>query len=62
LQLDFWRRRACDLEQSSSQAVQEAERWKTLARETAERLWDIGNGINNDEFSSPVPFSAETKK
>ena len=63
LQLDFWRRRACDLEQNASQAVHEAERWKKLARETAERLWDIGSGISNDEFqSSPVPFAAEAKK
>jgi len=50
LQLDFWRRRAFDLEQGSAQSQNEAERWKKLARETADRLWDIGQSINRDEF------------
>jgi hypothetical protein len=51
LQLDFWRRRATDLEHSSTQAFHEAERWKKLARETAERLWDIGKDIGGEEFA-----------
>jgi hypothetical protein len=49
LQLDFWRRRATDLEQSSTQATYDAERWKKLARETAEKLWDIGQSIGGEE-------------
>ncbi len=49
LQLDFWRRRATDLEQSSIQAYHEAERWKKLARETAERLWDIGQSFGGGD-------------
>jgi hypothetical protein len=53
LQLDFWRRRATDLEQSSTQAYHEAERWKKLARDTAERLWDIGQSIGGEH--EPVP-------
>ena len=57
LQLDFWKRRAMDLEQSSYQAHNEAERWKKLARETAERLWDIGQSVNNEEFVATEPLS-----
>lgn len=64
LQLDFWRRRAADLEQIQAQAVGDAERWKKLARETAERLWDIGQSIKGEEFSAktPVPEKAAVKK
>jgi len=52
LQLDFWRRRANDLEQSATTAQSEAERWKKLARDTAERLWDMGQSIREEEFIS----------
>ena len=57
LQLDFWRRRAVDLEQSSYHAHTEAERWKKLARDTAERLWDIGQSVHNEEFEASAPMS-----
>jgi hypothetical protein len=60
LQLDFWRRRAADLEQSGLQACTEAERWKKLARETADRLWDMGQSISSEEFTAPVPVVDET--
>jgi hypothetical protein len=49
LQLDFWRRRATDLEQNSNQAYIEAERWKKLARDTAERLCDIGQSFDGED-------------
>jgi len=49
LQLDFWRRRAADLEQSGVQAHSDAERWKNLARETANRLWDMGHSMQIEE-------------
>ena len=56
-QLDFWRRRAFDLEQTSQHALSEAERWKKLASDTADRLWDIGRSIGYEEFmkSKPMP-------
>jgi chromosome segregation ATPase len=59
LQLDFWRRRAADLEQSSTQAYNEAERWKKMARETVDRLWDIGKSINGEEFSLTEPANLD---
>ncbi|MDE2030212.1 MAG: hypothetical protein KGI97_06575, partial [Alphaproteobacteria bacterium] len=62
LQLDFWRRRAADLEQNSMQAQGEAERWKKLARETADRLWDMGHSMKSDEFAAGEAFAATEKK
>ncbi len=61
LQLDFWRRRAMDSEQNSKHAQGEAERWKKLASETADRLWDIGQSVGGEEFSTKeaVPESCK---
>ncbi len=42
LQIEFWRSRAAELEQSLALSRAEGARWKATARETAERLWDIG--------------------
>lgn len=42
VQLEFWRARAGELENSLNVAQAEAARWKNVARETAERLWDMG--------------------
>ncbi len=50
LQLDFWRRRAIDLEQSIQHAQSESEKWKKLASDTANRLWDLGRSLGMDEF------------
>ncbi len=52
LQVGFWRRRALDLEQNSLRAQNEAERWKKLASETAERLWDMGKDIGSEGFAA----------
>jgi chromosome segregation ATPase len=52
-QIEFWRRRAFELEQQLNLSSSDAQRWKQLARETAERLWDISQITNADEFSSP---------
>jgi hypothetical protein len=59
LQLDFWRRRATDLEQYTTSAQVEAERWKKLARETAERLWDIGQSISGEGLETKAPEASE---
>ncbi len=40
-QVDFWRRRAFEMEQQLNITQSDAQRWKQLARETAEKLWDI---------------------
>gem|GEM_PF-871028 len=42
MQIDFWRKRALELEQMLSLSQAETARWKAMARETAERLWDLG--------------------
>jgi hypothetical protein len=60
LQLDFWRRRATDLEQNSMQATNEAERWKKLARETADRLWEMGQSFGAGEGVTPPVVLTDT--
>ena len=59
LQLGFWRRRAMDLEQNSRRAEQhalrargESEKWKKLASDTVDRLWDIGANIGDEGFGA----------
>jgi len=42
VQIDFWRKRAFELEQMLNLNQAETARWKAMARETAERLWDLG--------------------
>ena len=54
-QLDFWRRRAFELEQSSQQAHGEAVRWKKLASDTADRLWELGRNLGQEEFMATNP-------
>jgi hypothetical protein len=58
--VDFWRRRVAELEQGATKAHDDAERWKKLARETAEKLWDIGQKIHKDEFASAKPAADST--
>ena len=51
-QADFWRRRTAELEQSLNTRSQEVQRWRQLAQETVDKLWDIGREIRKDEFST----------
>lgn len=55
-QVDFWRRRAFELEQMLAMNQAEANRWKEMARETAERLWDIGQMAQAEAFLSTEPL------
>ncbi|HAX91624.1 MAG TPA: hypothetical protein DCY07_05375 [Rhodospirillaceae bacterium] len=55
-QIEVWRRRAFELEQLLSMNQAEAARWKEMARETAERLWDLGQMARADAFLSPDPL------
>ncbi len=41
-QIEFWRRRSFELEQMLGLNQAETERWKQMARDTAERLWNLG--------------------
>jgi hypothetical protein len=51
-QIEFWRRRAFELEQMLSMNQAETARWKEMARETAERLWDLGQIARQEDFVS----------
>ena len=65
-QVEFWRRRAHELEQNLNIRSSEVQRWRQLAQETVDKLWDIGQEIRKDEFTSPhaaaVPAGATTLK
>ncbi len=41
-QIEFWRRRSFELEQMLNLNQAETERWRQMARDTAERLWNLG--------------------
>ncbi|MDD3287812.1 MAG: hypothetical protein PHX43_02230 [Alphaproteobacteria bacterium] len=48
-QIEFWRRRAMDLEQQLNLSISDAQRWRQLARDTVEKLWDAGQSIHKAE-------------
>ncbi|MFA6280204.1 MAG: hypothetical protein WC612_05385 [Bdellovibrionales bacterium] len=58
-QIEFWRKRAFELEQMLTLNQAETARWKEMARETAERLWDLGQIAHEDAFSSKEPFDEQ---
>lgn len=45
VQLEFWRRRAAELEQSYNTSRTESERWRQLAHDTVEKLWELGQEV-----------------
>jgi len=47
--LEFWRRRAMDMEHALHAKQLEAERWKNLARDTVDKLWDLGETLRAEE-------------
>lgn len=53
-QIEFWRKRAFELEQAVNLNKGETERWKQMAKETAERLWDLGQIARADAALSDV--------
>ncbi len=55
-QIEFWRKRAFELEQALNMNRGETERWKEMARETAERLWDLGQIARADASLSEVAY------
>ena len=63
-QTDFWRRRAAELEQAMNARNLEVQRWRQLAQETVDKLWEIGREIRQDEFVSidaAIPVPAKLK-
>jgi hypothetical protein len=62
-QADMWRQRATELEQKIGIAQAEAERWRQLAKDTVEKLWDLGQSMQEEgrgEAPSPDETLAET--
>jgi hypothetical protein len=51
---DTWRQRANEFEQKLGQSQAEAIRWKQLARETVEKLWDLGQSIQQEEPAAHI--------
>ena len=48
-QAEVWRLRTADLEQKLRQSQAEAARWRQLAQETADKLWDLGHALQGEE-------------
>lgn len=62
-QVEFWRKRAFEIEQALNLNRGETERWKEMARETAERMWDLGQIARADAALSDVAYEdVEGKK
>lgn len=48
-QTEFWRARADELKRNLSQVETQAKRWQDIARDTVEKLWALGQSIQNDD-------------
>ncbi|NBO19413.1 MAG: hypothetical protein EBV03_09345 [Proteobacteria bacterium] len=59
---ELWRRRALEAEQALALSQSDAKRWKQLASETVEKLWDIGRELKSSEFVADTPASAVKEK
>ena len=57
VQLEFWRRRAVELEQHFNLSQSETQRWRQLARDTVEKLWDLGQEVRTGEFLADTPVA-----
>lgn len=65
LQIEFWRKRAAELEQQLNLSNSESQRWRQLARETIEKLWDAGQDAQNsenDDINQPESEDAKEQK
>jgi hypothetical protein len=51
-QAEVWRLRATELEQKLRQSMAETERWRQLAQETADQLWDLGQALQTENTVS----------
>ncbi|MDX2028698.1 MAG: hypothetical protein SFW62_08685 [Alphaproteobacteria bacterium] len=52
VELELWRRRAGELEQAFQSSQSQAERWRQLARDTVEKLWNLGLEMPGDGVSA----------
>jgi len=60
-QLDFWRRRAGELEENLALSNAQALRWRELAKETVEKLWDLGQVAQMDDPLAEQPLNTSQK-
>lgn len=58
-QIEFWRRRATEMEQQIGVIQAETDRWRQMARETIEKLWDINQQTKSEEFRAPMADSGK---
>ncbi len=49
---ELWRQRAAELEQKLIASQAETRRWRQMARDTVEKMWDLGQTMHEDEFTS----------
>jgi TolA-binding protein len=59
-QVEFWRRRAFEMEQQQNLSQSDAQRWKQLARETAEKLWDISHIASMPEWQEDAADDSDS--
>ena len=55
-QAEQWRRRAEELEIKSQTSQAEARRWQKLARDTVEKLWDLGQSLRDEPPQATAPL------
>ncbi len=55
IQLEMWRQRAAELEQKLNVSQAEVRHWRQLARDTVEKLWDLGKAVREDEDVAVFP-------
>jgi chromosome segregation ATPase len=60
-QAAMWRQRVVELEQSLGQRKAESERWRQLAHDTVEKLWNFGRSMSCDEGTPSLPTSSLSK-
>lgn len=63
-QLAQSQRRNQEMEQNLSLTQSDARRWKQLASDTVEKLWEIGRELKSQEFDadSPAPATLQAQK
>lgn len=57
---DNWRQRVIELEQKLAQSQADATRWRQLARETVEKLWDLGQSMQQEEPAINLPHAEKS--
>lgn len=59
---EFWHRRAVDLEQNLNLSQAEVIRWKELAQETVEKLWELGSSLEAQDGTATTIVEDQGRK